>query len=144
MKTKVVVIGLIENDENKFLISLRHEPKIKDADMKWDFVGGAIDFGETPQEALKREVMEETGLTVEVGEMLPACYSNVWEHDEYDKLHVIVLCYKCKFKDGEMKIGVYKIKELRWIKKEEFKNYDFLPTIDMFLEKINFFNNLSL
>lgn len=139
MKTKVVAIGLIENDNNEFLISLRHEPKIKEANMKWDFVGGAIDFGETPQEALGREVMEETGLDVEVGEMLPMCYSKVWKHDDF-KIHAIVVCYHCKLISGELKIGVYKIKDLRWIKKEEFKNHEFLPSINLFLEKINFFN----
>ncbi|MFA6183546.1 MAG: NUDIX domain-containing protein [Parcubacteria group bacterium] len=140
MKTKAVVIGLIENDEQKFLISQRYEPKIKEADMKWDFVGGTIDFGETPQETLKREVMEESGLNVGVGEMLPMCYSKVWEHDDY-KVHAIVLCYKCKLIGGELKIGDYKINDLKWVGKNEFKNYDFLPSINLFLEKINFFEN---
>lgn len=139
MKTKVVAIGLIKNDEQKYLISQRFEPKIKDAHMKWDFVGGTIDFGETPQEALKREVMEESGLNVEVGEMLPMCYSKVWNHDEY-KIHAIVMCYYCKLIGGNLMIGEDKINDLKWISKDEFKNYNFLPTIDLFLEKINFFN----
>jgi len=138
MKTKVVVIGLIENDKGEFLISLRHEPKIKEADMKWDFVGGAIDFGESPEEALKREIKEEANLEVEIGEMMPMCYSKVWEHDIYDKLHIVLLCYHCKLLGGEMKIGAYKIKELRWVNKNEFRNYDFLQSINLFLEKINF------
>ncbi|EKE10746.1 MAG: hypothetical protein ACD_15C00205G0008 [uncultured bacterium] len=140
MKTKLIVIGLIENENNKFLISQRSDPKIEEAHLKWDFVGGKIEFGESPEEALKREVKEETGLNVEVEKMIPICFSKVWEHEEY-KLHVMVLCYFCQAIDGELKIGDLKIKDLRWIEKDEFSKYDFLPSINLFLEKINFFKN---
>lgn len=138
MRTKLVVVGLIENDKNQFLISQRFEPTIKDAHMKWDFVGGKIEFGETPEEALKREVMEETGLDVKVKDMVPCCYSNVWNHDDF-KIHALVICYRCKVLAGECNISDRKINDLKWISKDEFKNYDFLPTIDLFLKKINFF-----
>lgn len=137
METKLVVIGLIENDQHQFLISLRNDPKIKEAHLKWDFVGGQIEFGESPEEALKREVKEETGLNVSVGEMAPMCFSKVWEHDDH-KLHVMVLCYSCKVIDGAMRMGDWKIQELRWIEKDEFPNYDFLPSINLFLKKISF------
>lgn len=137
MKTKTVAIGLIENDEQQFLISQRYDPKIAEAHMKWDFPGGTIDFGETPEDALRREILEETGLTVTIGEMIPKCYSNVWAHEDF-KIHAIVLCYRCKLVSGELNLSDYKIHDLKWIDRNDFNKYDFLPSIKFFLEKVNF------
>lgn len=137
MKTKMVVIGLVENDKHQFLISQRYEPKILEAHMKWDFPGGTIDFGETPEDALKREILEETGLNVAVHEMVPKCYSNVWTHEDF-KVHAIVLCYRCKLIDGNLNLNDHKIHDLKWIYKNDFDKYDFLPSVNLFLKDINF------
>ena len=133
MKTKIVVTGLIENDKNQFLISQRSDPKIAEAHMKWDFPGGAIDFGETPKEALKREIKEETSLDVIIGEMIPECYSKVWLHEDF-KIHAVVLCYRCKLIGGTLSSKDHKINDLKWISKREFDEYDFLPSIKLFLK----------
>lgn len=136
---KLVVIGLIENGKGEFLISKRNEPSIKDAHLKWDFIGGKIEWGESPEEALKREILEETFLNVEIMDMIPCCDSRVWDR-KTDKLHVVVIGYRCRIISGEARIGDSKIKDLKFIKKDDFDKYDFLPTINLFLEKINFFN----
>lgn len=136
-KTKIVVTGLIENDKNQYLISQRYDSRIPKAHLKWDFIGGAIDFGESAEEAFKREIMEESGLRVSVHEMIPKCFTKVWDHDEC-RIHAIVLCYRCKLIDGELHLNDRKINELKWISKQEFSEYDFLPSIHQFLEAAKF------
>lgn len=133
MKTKIVVTGLIKNDKGQFLISQRNDPKIAEAHMKWDFPGGVIDFGETPEVALKREIAEETGLSVMVEEMIPVCYSKVWSHENF-KIHAIVLCYHCNLIGGDFNLSDFKINDLKWIERKDFEEYDFLPSIKLFLE----------
>src|SRR3989344_8335672 len=100
-KQKIVVLGLIENNENNVLISQRFDPKIKDAHLKWDFAGGTNEFGESLKETVKREILEETGLNVEVLDLIPECVSNFWEHTDYT-LHSLVFCYMCKVIDGAL------------------------------------------
>ncbi len=64
--------ALIFNDEGKVLLSLRG-PKAKNEVGKWEIPGGAIEFGETIKTGLQREIKEELGIEVEVGEMIQLC-----------------------------------------------------------------------
>ncbi|EKD44230.1 MAG: MutT/NUDIX family protein [uncultured bacterium (gcode 4)] len=105
--------------------------------MKWDFPGGTVDFWETLEETLKREIMEETGLNITVNEMIPRCYSNVWIHEDF-KIHAMVFCYRCKLIGGEISLNDHKIHDLKWIDKNDFCNYEFLPSIKLFLDEVNF------
>ncbi|NCS97899.1 MAG: NUDIX hydrolase [Candidatus Pacebacteria bacterium] len=61
----VGVGALISNEENKVFLALRSQ-KAKNERGKWEIPGGAVEFGETLEEALHREVMEEFGVTVSV------------------------------------------------------------------------------
>lgn len=69
--------------------------------------------------------------------MIPKCYSKVWIHEDF-KIHAIVLCYRCKLIDGKLSFNDYKINDLKWINKDDFNKYDFLPSIKGFLEMANF------
>ena len=65
-KTKLVVLGLIKNDKNEYLLSQRYDLDVPEAHLKWDLVGGTNEFGEDLEETLYREVFEETGLKVKI------------------------------------------------------------------------------
>ncbi len=134
-KRKLIVLGIIKNDKNEFLLSQRYDPDILEAHLRWDLPGGKNEFGESLPETLEREVLEETGLKVEVLEMLPKSVSKKWQHKDYS-VHVIVVCYYCLYISGDLKLKDHKINDLRWVKKEDFKNYDFLPTTKVFVDMI--------
>lgn len=134
-KTKLVVLGLIKNEKNEFLISQRFDPEVPEAHLKWDLVGGTNEFGESLEVTLKREVKEETGLDVEIQDILPKTISRLWDHVDY-KMHTVVFCFQCKLLGGKMHIECPKINELKWIKKGDFSKYEFLSTAQIFVDMI--------
>ncbi len=64
--------ALIFNNEGKLLLTLRGK-KAKNEVGKWEIPGGALEFGETFEQGLKREIKEELDIEIEVGEMLQIC-----------------------------------------------------------------------
>ena len=67
---KVVAIALLINDQGKLLISKRLDKNIAETDGKWELPGGHVEFGKTPEQAVIREIKEESGLTAKI-EKLP-------------------------------------------------------------------------
>ncbi len=134
-KKKLIVLGLIQNDKNEFLLSQRYDPDILDAHLRWDLPGGTNGFGESLEDTLKREILEETGLEVKVLEMLPKSVSRKWKHKDYS-IHVVVFCYHCSYVNGKTHLNDHKINDLKWVKKNDFKNYEFLPTTKTFIDMV--------
>ena len=118
------------------MLSQRFDPKIKDAHLKWEMPGGTNEFGESPKDTLKREVLEETGLNVEVLDLLPECESRRWEHEDYH-LHSLVMCYKCRLINGELNTSDPKIKDLRWVHPSKVYDFDLLPSAKTFFDLYN-------
>ncbi|MDH4330918.1 MAG: NUDIX domain-containing protein [Candidatus Moranbacteria bacterium] len=134
-KTKLIVLGLVENERGEFLLSQRNDPDVPEAHLKWDFLGGKNEFGESLEKTLEREIFEEAGLRVRVGDMFPKSISRVWDHTLFD-LHVVVFCHHCKLVSGETHLNDPKIYDLKWVKKEELADYDFLPTTQFFVDMV--------
>jgi ADP-ribose pyrophosphatase YjhB (NUDIX family) len=136
MKTvkKTVVLGIIEDSNGNILVCQRNDPKIKDAHLKWDVPGGTNEPGESFKETLIREVKEETGLNIEILELMPGSVSKEWKHEDYLQ-QTEIFCYHCRMISGEIQLGDPKIKDLKWIKPEE--ELDWISTTKRF---IDFFN----
>lgn len=130
--SKLIVLGLIENSSGEVLISQRIDPNVKEANHKWDLIGGKNEYGESLEDTIVREAVEEAGLKIEVIEMIPQSVSHIWKNKD-NNLHVIVLCFKCKLIGGNLKLGDHKIGKLKWVKKEDLKKYDFLETTRNFI-----------
>jgi len=129
------VIGIIENERGEILVSQRFDPKVPKAHLKWDVPGGKIEKGESSREALLREITEETGLEVKILKRLGKPIFPIWELED-SLLHIKLYCYYCRFLNGELKLGDHRIKDLKWIKKSEIANFDFLETTESFLNLI--------
>lgn len=129
------VIGIIENEQGKILISQRFNPEVPKAHLKWDVPGGKIEKGESPREAILREIAEETGLKVKVLKKLGKPIFSIWELED-SLLHIKLYCYHCRAASSKFQLGDHRINALQWIKKSEIGNFDFLATTKSFLNLI--------
>ena len=115
MKTVNVVAAIIR-DGNKIFATQRGYGEFKDG---WEFPGGKVEAGETPQEALKREIEEELETEIEVGE-----YLTTIEHD-YPSFHLSMKCYWCRIVEGRPVLTEHEA--ARWLSRDELDSVDWLP-----------------
>lgn len=113
----VGVGALIFNDEGKFFMTLRG-PKAKNERGKWEIPGGAVEFGETFEQAIVREVKEEYGVTIKVKELLQICDHIIPE----EKQHWVSPTYICEIVAGVPKIlEPDKCSDMGWFRIAEAK-----------------------
>lgn len=124
MKTIEVVAAIIR-DGDKIFATQRGYGEFKDG---WEFPGGKIEEGETPTEALIREIKEELDTIIEVGELLDTV-----EYD-YPNFHLTMHCYLCTVKSGNLVLNEHKA--ARWLTKDTLDTVDWLPADISLIEKI--------
>ncbi len=118
MKTIEVVAAIIVRDE-KFLCTQRGYNKSDDVSFKYEFPGGKIELGETQEEALKREVMEELKINIEILEK----YITI-EHT-YTDFKIIMHSFICKTDNIEPELTEH-IK-YNWFEKDKLLTLDWAP-----------------
>ena len=94
----------------------------------WEFPGGKMEEGETPQEALKREIMEELGIEIKVGELITKI-----EYD-YPTFHLSMDCFFVEIISGDLILK--KHEDAKWLTKEELDSVNWLPADITLIEKI--------
>ena len=107
MKTIKVVAAVIR-DRDKIFATQKGYGEFKGG---WEFPGGKIEEGETPQEALKREIMEELDTEIEVGELIDTI-----EYD-YPDFHLSMGCYWCSVIRGDLVLKEHEA--ARWLGRDE-------------------------
>lgn len=122
----VTVTAAIISDNGKVLIAKR-KPPTKFANL-WEFPGGKVEDGETPEQCLKRELMEEFEIIVEVGRHLGTSV-----HD-YDFGTIELMAYATQVVSGEMKLNDHA--EVAWVEAEDLNKYEFVPADIPFVEMI--------
>jgi len=132
-KSIVVVLGIIENEKGEILMSLRNDPKFPGAHLKWDFIGGKVDMGESMEEAIMREAKEESGFRIKIKKMLPHCICKNWELPGYFQ-HTLVFCYVTKKLSGKMHSEDHKIDELRWVSPQKALKMDLIFSARIFIK----------
>ena len=98
----------------------------------WEFPGGKIEKGETPQEALKREIMEELDTKIKVGELIDTI-----EYD-YPTFHLSMDCFWSEIISGDLVLKEHEA--AKWLQRGELNSVEWLPAdvtlIDKIAEKI--------
>jgi len=113
MKLQVGVKAFLQNFEGKYLLLHRNIEKYKDVQGTWDIVGGRIDPGTSLIENLKREVMEETGLTITSLPVLISAQDII-----LTEKHVVRLTYTARV-EGEPILDTEENDLFEWLTKEE-------------------------
>ena len=120
MKTVRVVAAVIkainENGEPIIFATQRGYGEFKGG---WEFPGGKIEAGETPQEALKREIMEELDTEISVEELIETI-----EYD-YPTFHLSMDCFWCEIVKGDLVLKEHEA--AKWLKKEQLDDVEWLP-----------------
>ena len=109
-----VVAARIERD-GRFLITQRRPEAV--LPLLWEFPGGRVETGESPEEALRRELLEEMGIGIEVGPLA------LEVHHEYDRYTLDLLVYRASITTGEPR--AIRVHDLRWVSPEEFSRFQF-------------------
>lgn len=125
-KQITIVVALIVNEAGEILLARRNQPDFPDVHNKWEFPGGGLEFGEEPEEALLREIKEETGLDVKIVRILPKAYTNTWKKTESAD-QIIILSYECKQVGGTLRSEDEEIGELKYFKPADIDYANCLP-----------------
>ena len=124
MKTIRVVAAVIKDGDRIFATARGY------GDFKggWEFPGGKIEPGETPQEALAREIKEELDTEISVGDLIDTV-----EYD-YPKFHLSMDCFWCSIISGNLVLKA--AEDAKWLTRDTIDSVAWLPADKGLVEKI--------
>jgi 8-oxo-dGTP diphosphatase len=117
-----VVAAIIRDENGRIFTTQRGYGEWKDW---WEFPGGKMETGETPQQALKREIHEELETAIEVGALLRTI-----DYD-YPAFHLTMHCFLCRL-NGEVTLKEHKA--AKWLSPKDLKSVKWLPADEEIIE----------
>ena len=135
MRTKVKspniirVTAAILKKDGKILIAKRKTGDELFAGL-WEFPGGKVEEGETPEECMARELKEELDIEVEVGELITS-NKHKYPHGIFE-----LLAYRVKYISGKIVLNAHN--EIKWVNIDEMANFEFPPADIPIIERLQF------
>ena len=126
MRQIEVVAAIIRDSQNRIFATQRGGGDWKDW---WEFPGGKIEPGETPEAALRREIREELDTEITVGELL---HTVEWD---YPKFHLTMHCFLCTVERGSLTLLEHEA--ARWLAPDELDSVQWLPADWEVIEVLN-------
>ncbi len=117
MRRKIRVVGAMIEHGGAYLITQRG-PRAS-LPLLWEFPGGRVEPGETDEAALARELAEEMGISVEVGDRV------IHVEHAYEGYDIDFCVYRCQLRSGEVRD--LKVHAHRWVRAAELDQYEFPP-----------------
>ena len=128
MKTINVVAAIIIKDQ-KIFATQRGYGEFKNG---WEFPGGKIENGESPEHALEREIMEELDAKIRVGELFDTI-----EYD-YPNFHLSMKCFLCSLISDQLTLREHEA--AKWLTKENLSSVEWLPADITIIDKLKNLN----
>ena len=128
MKTVKVVAAIICDDmkeKNKIFATARGYGELKGG---WEFPGGKVESGETPQQALIREIIEELDTEIKVGELIDTV-----KYD-YPTFHLSMDCFWAEVKAGHLELK--EAEAAKWLTKDQLESVTWLPADILLIDQI--------
>ena len=125
LKRIEVVAAIIHDAEGRIFATQLGYGEFKDG---WEFPGGKMEAGETPEEALRREIWEELETRIEVERLVETV-----EYD-YPQFHLTMHCFLCRVESGRLELKEHEA--ARWLAKEELGSVDWLPADLQIIDKL--------
>jgi 8-oxo-dGTP diphosphatase len=114
----VAAVALLDAD-NRVLLTRR--PPNKPMAGLWEFPGGKVDEGETPEGALIRELQEELGITVPIKCLAPLTFAS----HAYEAFHLLMPLFVCRRWEGE--VTPLEGQEIAWVRSQKLPSYEMPP-----------------
>lgn len=125
IRKRIEVVAAIIQNGDKIFATQRGYGEFKDG---WEFPGGKMEAGETPQQALVREIREELDTEIEVGDLV-----EIVEYD-YPQFHLTMHCFMCTVKAGNLVLKEHEA--AKWLTKENIDSVDWLPADKGLIERL--------
>ena len=122
---KVEVVAAVIRDKDKIFATQRGYGEFKDG---WEFPGGKMEPGETPQQALVREIKEELDTEIEVQELIDTV-----EYD-YPTFHLTMHCFWAKIKEGNLTLREHEA--AKWLTKDTLNTVNWLPADEGLIKQL--------
>jgi len=122
----LVVLGIVFDKNKRILLTKRHDPKHPLWHNKWQSPGGTVEFGEKAEQALIREVKEETGVKIKILTNRPIIENNIWKIDNKE-IQVTILAYPVLYLSGNLQTTDNETSEVKWFSYQEIDFSKCLP-----------------
>ena len=126
---KIEVVAAIIQREGAYFATQRGYGEFEGL---WEFPGGKIEPGESPETALKREIQEELGIDININKFL--CTTDY----DYPSFHLTMHCYLCGIETGEIELREHK--SARWLTTETLVSVEWLPADKEIVDKLKYNN----
>ena len=129
MKSIEVVAAIIHDSDGRIFATQRGYGDMKDG---WEFPGGKVEAGESPEAALKREILEELETRIQIERLVTTV-----EYD-YPKFHLKMHCYLCNIESGSLTLKEHEA--AKWLKLSDIYTVDWLPAdravVDLLIKEL--------
>ena len=136
LKTRPIVLGVVGlaiNDKGQVLLTQRHQPQDPDVHLCWQIPGGGMEFGESPEQTLAREMQEELGVSVRILYPHPIAKTSIFAAKM--PFHVTLLCYLVSIDDQTPTLNDPETAAWKWMTLGEAAKLHSLPLTMEFIQE---------